>query len=182
MDLIKLFAAAAAVAATVTIGSPAIAANCTQTTSFNSLGPPDVEFFGNTFSRAQAFTDCYTFTLDQPADSFGGAIEINTILNKLNIDLLAVTLEGGNISAALVDTSPLSFSFGGLIAGSYILAVSGLVTSDPGLWTIPVGYAGLVATVASPVPGPIAGAGLPGLVMTLGGLLVWRRRNRAAAG
>jgi hypothetical protein len=34
---------------------------------------------------------------------------------------------------------------------------------------------------ASAVPGPIAGAGLPGVVMVLGGLIAWRRRRMAAA-
>lgn len=33
----------------------------------------------------------------------------------------------------------------------------------------------------SPVPGPIVGAGIPGVVMALGGLIAWRRRRRTFA-
>ena len=40
----------------------------------------------------------------------------------------------------------------------------------------------IAATIsASAVPGPIVGAGLPSIVMALGGLIAWRRRKMAAA-
>ena len=40
---------------------------------------------------------------------------------------------------------------------------------------------GVVTLEASAVPGPIVGAGLPGIAMALGGLMAWRRRRLAAA-
>ncbi len=38
-----------------------------------------------------------------------------------------------------------------------------------------------IAVNAAPVPGPIVGAGLPGLVTALGGLVIWARRRRNLA-
>ena len=72
---------------------------------------------------------------------------------------------------------PDYFSFNlpaGVVSGSYSINDTGTSATGAVLY-------GHLVTSASPVPGPIVGAGLPGVVMALGGLLVWRRRRMTAA-
>lgn len=160
------------------VGTSAMAASptCTNTTGWGTLGPPGFEVFGNSFKSANTYTDCYTFSLSGAANSFGGALEINTLFNKLDIDITSISLYAGD---ALVgaDTSPLFFSFTGLSGvGSYTLAVTSKVTNDPGLWTVPVGYAGLITTIAAPVPEPGALALMVAGLAGVGGAMRWRRK------
>jgi hypothetical protein len=59
--------------------------------------------------------------------------------------------------------------------GSYYLEVFGV---QPFVVT---GYNGSFEFSPVAIPGPVAGAGLPGLVMACGGLLAWTRRRKQAA-
>lgn len=160
-------------------GTPAMAA-CTNTFNLGVMGPPALRTFGNDFSTVQSFEDCYNFTLNSPADSLGLTWEIDASWAR-DIDLTSVSLTGGNLSNALVDTSASNFSFANLAAGVYQFVVAGNVTgSNGGLFGGGVvGYSGLFATsrapVAAPVPEPETYA-----MLALGLLAVgWtvRRRN-----
>jgi hypothetical protein len=156
----------------------AAAATCTSTQSLSELGPPGIATFGNSFSSAGSYVDCYTFTLNAPATSFGGVIEIDPLFNKLDIDITDIALYAGD--TRLVDTmdNPLLFGFQGLLGGAgspmFMLALSSVVTTDPGWRDRPVAYAGAIMTggvEALPEPGPLAL-----LVATGLGLLAVRRK------
>jgi hypothetical protein len=156
----------------------AAVATCTSTQSLSELGPPGIATFGNSFSAAGSYVDCYTFTLNAPATSFGGVIEIDPLFNRLDIDITDVALYAGG--TRLVDTidNPLLFGFQGLLGGAgspmFMLALSSVVTTDPGWRDRPVAYAGAIMTggvEALPEPGPLAL-----LVATGLGLLAVRRK------
>lgn len=178
----KSFAAALA----VLMAGPAMAAACTGTANWGSMGPPGSHDLGNSFSSAGNYLDCYTFSLSSAADSFGWIVEVDPLLNKLDIDVTSVKLFsgavlGGQTSGALIgsDYTVGAFSFGSLSAGTYTLAVASSVNRDFGFYRDPVGYSGKIATaaisVASPAPEPATYA------MMLAGLLgvgaVVRRRR-----
>jgi hypothetical protein len=174
---IKAFLASIALALSASSSMAALADSCTSTTSWNSLGPPDVEIFGNSFKSTGKFLDCYTFNLSSSASAFGGVIEIDALFNKLDIDVKSVSLFLGENQIGSTDYDPFTFTFSSLAGGGlYTLAVGGSVDRDPGFWNVPVAYAGLIATIAAPVPEPGAAAlmiaGLLGV-----GALAWRRRD-----
>lgn len=179
------FKSVLAVAALVA-SAPGMAAVCTGGYGLGTLGPPGASWFGESFSSRGSYLDCYSFSLSSAADSFGGTIELDPFLNRLDIDLTGISLFAGGVlgnatSGALVssDTTPGLFSFGALAAGTYTLAVASTVSTDWGIWNQPVGYVGLLATnrtsVASPAPEPGA---MALMLAGLAGIGVAARRRR----
>lgn len=175
----------------LSLAGPAMSATCSSTTNWGPLGPPGLEFFGHAFGSTGSYLDCYTFTLSGPAVSFGGVIEKDPSLwgfdlNQLAIDVTSVSLFNGGVSSGLTgslfdsDSSAWDFTFTGLTAGTYTLAVAASITQEWGIVPGLVGYKGSIATaapVASPAPEPEA------LAMMFAGLAgvgaAVRRRRRA---
>jgi hypothetical protein len=156
----------------------AAAPTCNSTTGWGSLGPPGSQLFGNSFNSVGSYSDCFTFTLASQADSFGGVLEIDPLLNKLDINVKSVALYLGDAMIGR-DTSPLLFSFGSLAgaAATYTLQVVSDVSRDWGVSNWKVGYIGKIATVAAPVPEPAAYAlAIVGLVVV--GACALRRNPR----
>ncbi len=181
MKLKSVLAVAALVAS-----APSMAAVCTGGYGLGTLGPPGASWFGQSFSSRGSYLDCYSFSLSSTADSFGGTIELDPLLNRLDLDLTSISLFAGGVlgnatSGSLLgtDTTPGLFSFGSLAAGTYTLAVASRVSADWGLWNQPVGYVGLLATnrtsVASPAPEPGA---MALMLAGLAGIGVAARRRR----
>jgi hypothetical protein len=86
----------------------------------------------------------------------------------------------GNGDVVIDFGSALQINFAG---GSFFLQIDPVSLNKDDLSDPIVGHISGLASglAASPVPGPIVGAGLPGILMALGGLIAWRRRRMAAA-
>src|SRR5207247_485365 len=118
---------------------------------------------------------------------------VNVGANTIRYDYINATT-----ATAFLSATPNQFQFSGLFTNSIITGVSfgtnvGLTLADvtftdhsvtinaPGL-QLPVGDDYFLITLqTTAVPGPVVGAGLPGLVFAGGGLLAWWRRRRKFA-
>lgn len=94
-------------------------------------------------------------------------------------DLGAPGVGGGDILViGPVSASACSIPNCQFVAGSAILNAGNYFASIDGIGGGTSGYGGNLATAALAVPGPIVGAGLPGLLALFGfGSFLWKRRN-----
>ena len=133
-------------------------------------------WFGNWFSKNQSFSDTFTFTLTGESSTIG-TIWDNEFLSRNDTTLTSLTLSGGGLSNAIVDTSPSDFSFNNLVAGTYNLVVNGTVSGHNLGLSDGAGYLGRM-DVAAAVPEPEA---IAMLALGLGavGVAARRRQNQA---
>jgi hypothetical protein len=84
-----------------------------------------------------------------------------------------ITLNPEAVAAlnSTLDSPNLLFAIGGF---------SDTLTGQQLLFQSSGGGANIARIDVNPVPGPIVGAGIPGLVMAFGGFAAWWRRRRAA--
>lgn len=107
--------------------------------------------FGNIFfSNVADFTDYYTFSIANAGTVTGTTVDTSYILFfTKDVVLNSLTLTSGGSSTVIAkDTSANSFTFSGLSAGNYSLAVNGSVS---GLFSLYGSYSGTIKAVSSPV-------------------------------
>jgi hypothetical protein len=109
----------------------------------------------------------------QPSNSAVGGFYLTADLTGLFIDFSLVNIFG---FFAFNGEGMLQFAFGAFSIDMRASTEPDLVVIGLGLLTEPF-QIGQVSTV----PGPIAGAGLPGLILAGGGLLAWWRRRQKIA-
>jgi hypothetical protein len=110
--------------------------------------------FGNTFySDVASFTDYYTFSIAAPSTVSGTTVDTSYVLFfTKDVTLTSLTLTSGGSSTVIAkDTTADSFTFSGLSAGSYTMAVAG---SASGFMSGSGSYSGSIKAVSSPTPEP----------------------------
>ena len=170
---LKMFSAAILLA----LGAPAaMASQCTgDGSSLGTIGAAPTSFASECFrtfaSPGAGFTDHYSFSIAALGNVAGGLVDFLVFQwNDVNLNSVVVSGQG---QVRTDNSAADGFSFAGLTAGNYDLAVSGSLDRGQLLG----GYTGSISSVAAPVPEPETYAML---MLGLAGVgFAARRRNKA---
>ena len=175
----------------VAVSSALVAPAVAQVTSTTNLGELSATptSFGNTFNKSVYFSDVYTFSIAGTGAVNGYTDDSNTFrafIDFRDVSISSLILYSGStpsiatmVNADLFVPQYNTFTFSGLTAGTYSLAVNGRVTLGAGSSDL-AKYSGQISTTAVASPAPEASD----VVMTMMGLagvgLMLRRRKQQA--
>ncbi|OGA84809.1 MAG: hypothetical protein A2711_03695 [Burkholderiales bacterium RIFCSPHIGHO2_01_FULL_63_240] len=163
-------------------------AQVTTTTNLGELSATPTNF-GNTFNQSVNFSDIYTFSIAGNGSVSGYTNDSNTFrafIDFRDVDITSLILyKGTTVNPSTVMDYDLyvpaanTFTFSGLTAGTYSLAVNGNVSLGAGSGDL-AKYSGQISTTAVASPAPEASD----VAMTLMGLagvgFMLRRRKQQA--
>lgn len=162
-------------------------AQVTTTTNLGQLSATPTNF-GNTFNQSLDFSDVYTFTIAGNGSVGGYTDDSSTFrafIDFRDVDITSLILYKGTSAnpTTVLDYDlyvPVynTFTFNGLTAGTYSLAVNGHVSLGAGSWDT-ASYAGQISTTAVASPAPEASDVALTLVGLAGVGLMLRRRKQA---